>query len=171
MSINARLIRFALAYRHYSYLYGGEYSDVPQPFSFWGYDTVLNQWNETMPPQSSVPNWVAWGAGTTLSARGEGYYYGGYSSNRTTPGWSGPSWATNSLLKYDLINNFWTNNSGPDTIGRAEGVMVNIPASKQGLLIYFGGVTFPYQNSTEVPVSHPFPVRVNAWADLCKFRP
>jgi hypothetical protein len=143
----------ALAYRNYSYLYGGEYSDVPQPFSFWGYDTVLNQWNDTTPPQSSVPDWVAWGAGTTLSARGEGYYYGGYSSNRTTPDWSGPSWATNSLLKYDMVNNFWTNNSGPDTIGRAEGVMVTIPASKQGLLIYFGGVTFPYQNSTEVPVS------------------
>jgi hypothetical protein len=142
-----------LAYRHYSYLYGGEYSDVPQPFSFWGYDTVLNQWNDTAPPQSIVPGWVAWGAGTVISPRGEGYYYGGYSSNQTTPGWSGPSWATNSLLKYDMINNFWTNNTGPDTIGRAEGVMVTIPASKQGLLVYFGGVTFPYDNATEVPVS------------------
>ena len=52
-----------------------------------------------------------------------------------------------------MINNFWTNNSGPDTIGRAEGVMVTIPASKQGLLVYFGGVTFPYENATEVAVS------------------
>jgi hypothetical protein len=143
----------ALAHRDDSYLYGGEYSDVPQPFSLWGYDVVLNQWNETALSQSSNPDWVAWGAGTTINARGEGYYYGGYSSNRTTPGWSGPSWATNSLLKYDMINNFWTNNTGPDTIGRAEGVMVTIPASKQGLLVYFGGVTFPYENATEVAVS------------------
>lgn len=142
-----------VSHTSHSYLYGGEYSNIPQPFSFWGYDTVLNQWNGTAPPQSQVPGWVAWGAGTTISARGEGYYYGGYSSNRTTPGWSGPSWATNSLLKYDMVNNFWTNNTGPDTIGRAEGVMVTIPASKQGLLVYFGGVAFPYENATEVPVS------------------
>ena len=153
MSIHDPLKEADLTYRDNSYLYGGEYSDVPQPFSLWGYDTALNQWNETAPPQSSIPEWVAWGAGTTIGARAEGYYYGGYSTNLTTPGWSGLPWATNSLLKYDIIHNFWTNNSGPDTIGRAEGVMVTIPASKEGLLVYFGGVTFPYENTTEVAVS------------------
>ena len=155
MSIQVAKYMLAFPYEDNSYLYGGEYSNIPQPFSFWAYDTVLNQWNETAPASSSNPNpnWVAWGAGTSISARGEGYYYGGYCSNRTTPGWSGPPWATNSLLKYDMINNFWTNNSGPDTVGRAEGVMVTIPASKQGLLIYLGGVTFPYGNTTEVAVS------------------
>jgi hypothetical protein len=131
----------------------------------------LNQWNATAPPQSPVPNWVAWGAGTTINARGEGYYYGGYSTNLTTPGWSGPPWATNSLLMYDMINNFWTNNSGPDSIGRAEGVMVTIPASKQGLLVYFGGVTFPYENETEVAVSICLMSEPNACSDLCHSRP
>ena len=69
-----------------------------------------------------------------------------------------------------MVNNFWTNNTGPDTIGRAEGVMVTIPASKQGLLVYFGGVAFPYENATEVPVSPCLNIRANPSADLGKSR-
>jgi hypothetical protein len=132
--------------------YGGEYSAVPQPLSFWGYDAILNQWNESSAPPNTI-DWVSWGAGTTVDTRGEGYYYGGYLDNLTTPGWSGPPLATNSLIKYDMVQNYWTNNTGPDNIGRAEGVMVTVPASVQGLLIYFGGVQFPYGDGTEAPVS------------------
>jgi len=74
-------------------------------------------------------------------------------NNLTNPNWSGDQWATSGLLRYDMIQNYWTNSTGPDAIGRAEGAMVTIPASTQGLLIYFGGVTFPYNNTTEVAVS------------------
>jgi hypothetical protein len=41
-----------------------------------------------------------------------------------------------------MVANLWTNDTGPDFVGRAEGVMVNIPAHRQGLLVYFGGVAF-----------------------------
>lgn len=137
------------------YLYGGEYPLVPNNFELWAYDIPLNQWNVTaQSTTSSEVQRVAWGAGTTVGGRAEGYYYGGYLNNNTTPGWNAPSLATSTLLKYDMIANRWTNSTGPDSVGRAEGVMVTIPASRQGLLVYFGGVAFPYRNSTEVAVSH-----------------
>jgi hypothetical protein len=136
------------------YLYGGEYPLVPDQFALWAYDVPLNRWNLTAQPGSSPEvERVAWGGGTTVDGRAEGYYYGGYLNNNTTPGWNAPQMATSSLIKYDMIANSWTNNTGPDAIGRAEGVMVTIPASRQGLLVYFGGVSFPYKNSTEVAVS------------------
>jgi hypothetical protein len=142
------------------YLYGGEYPLVPDNFALWAYDIPLNQWNLTTQSASSpVVQRVSWGAGTTVEGRAEGYYYGGYLNNNTTPGWNAPQMATSNLVKYDMIGNSWTNNTGPDSIGRAEGVMVTIPASRQGLLVYFGGVSFPPTNFTEVAVSH---IAVNA---------
>jgi hypothetical protein len=139
------------------YLYGGEYPLVPDDFALWAYDVPLNQWNLTTQPTSSTDVLrVAWGAGTTIDAMAEGYYYGGYLNNQTTPGWNAPPLATSNLVIYDMIANRFTNNTGPDSVGRAEGVMVTIPASRQGLLIYFGGVSFPYANSTEVAVSPIF---------------
>lgn len=137
------------------YLYGGEYPLVPDGFALWAYDVPLNQWNLTAQPTSSPEvQRVAWGAGTTVVGRAEGYYYGGYLNNSTTPGWNAPQMATSNLVTYDMVGNSWTNNTGPDSIERAEGAMVTIPASRQGLLVYFGGVSFPYPNSTEVAVSH-----------------
>jgi len=53
-------------------------------------------------------------------------------SNRTVPGWTGDPKITSTLIKYDMAGNVWTNNTGPDAIGRAEGVMVYLPASDQG---------------------------------------
>ncbi|ERF76451.1 hypothetical protein EPUS_07331 [Endocarpon pusillum Z07020] len=136
------------------YLYGGEYPLVPNNFELWAYDIPLNQWNVTaQSATSSEVQRVAWGAGTTVGGRAEGYYYGGYLNNSTTPGWNASPLATSTLVRYDMIANSWTNNTGPDSVGRAEGVMVTIPASRQGLLVYFGGVAFPYRNSTEVASS------------------
>lgn len=135
------------------YLFGGEYTLVPEYFSLWAYDVPMNQWDVTeRSTTSSAVEGVAWGAGTTVNGRAEGYYYGGYLNNKTTPGWNAPPWATSSLIKYDMIGNRWTNNTGPDATGRAEGVMVSIPAANQGLLVYFGGVSFPYDNASEVAV-------------------
>ena len=137
------------------YLYGGEYPLVPEEFALWAYDVPMNQWNlTTYSSTSSAVKRVAWGAGTTVQARAEGYYYGGYMNNQTNPGWKGPQLAMSNLVKYDMIGNRWKNNTGPDSTGRAEGVMVTIPSSRQGMLVYFGGVSFPYANSTEVAVSH-----------------
>lgn len=44
----------------------------------------------------------------------------------------------------------WTNNTGPDNVPKAEGVMVYVPASDNGLLIYFGGIIAPFNNATMV---------------------
>ena len=129
------------------YLYGGEFPSPasPQPFTTWIYDIIYNTWNKTTadPTQSSIQR-ASYGAGITLQDRAVGYYYGGWLSNHSVPNWgSAPRLALSSFLQYDLLQNTWTNSSGPDAVGRAEGVMVYIPASDRGMLVYFGGVQIP----------------------------
>ena len=136
------------------YLFGGEYQGNPSDFSFWTYDTVLNQWNETE-YTSNVNDIqrVAYGAGTHIPELGFGYYSGGGINEQTTPGWDGPPIATSNLVRYDYTAGTLNNNTGPDSVGRAEGQMVYLPASDGGLLVYFGGVEDPYRNGTFVGVS------------------
>ena len=137
------------------WLYGGEFSTAPSAFQLWGYDVILNQWNVTSPSPASTDavQRVSYGAGVAVSESGKGFYYGGYLNKLTNPLWNAPQIATGNLITYDMDENTLTNSSGIDSIGRAEGTMVFIPASGAGLLIYFGGVTFPYGNDTEVAVS------------------
>jgi hypothetical protein len=136
------------------WLYGGEFSEAPSSFELWGYDVILNQWNlSTASTVSTSPiQRVSYGAGVASSAIGQGFYYGGYLNNLTNPLWTGPQIATSNLIIFDMDGNSLSNNTGYDDMGRAEGTMVYIPASAAGLLIYFGGVTFPYGNETEVAV-------------------
>lgn len=121
------------------YLYGGESTSSAQPFSLWAYDAIYNQWNQTVSDTSDISP-SSYGAGVAVNDRGVGYYYGGWMSNATIPNWAGPPIASSYLLSYDMIQNRWTNITGPDNTGRAEGVMVYIPASDGGMLVYFGGV-------------------------------
>jgi hypothetical protein len=122
------------------YLFGGEYYQTPpSDFTLLSYDVIYNQWESFGAPSTPI-NSVAWGAGVSISERGEGYYFGGWQSNTTTPGYTGNPVLTSSLIKYDMDGNVWTNNSGPDMMLRAEGVMLYLPASDGGLLIYFGGI-------------------------------
>jgi hypothetical protein len=93
---------------------------------------------------------VSWAAGVSVSDLGKGYAYGGWISNSSQPGWTGDAVAQPNLIKYDMDSGVWTNNTGPDAIPRAEGVMVYIPASNSGLLVYFGGLATPYNNGTIV---------------------
>jgi hypothetical protein len=134
------------------WLYGGEFSEAPSSFELWGYDVIMNQWNKTSASNSQIQR-VSYGAGVASSKAGTGFYYGGYLNNLTNPSWTGPPVATSSLLVFDMDTGIITNNTGFNETGIAEGVMVYIPASSSGLLVYFGGVSYPYGNDTEVPVS------------------
>lgn len=132
------------------YLFGGEYSGTPpDSLKLLSYDPLNNQWDNFGQPATPI-NRVSWGAGVSISERGEAYYYGGWLSNASVPGWTGPAAATNGLIKYNMDSNTWTNNTGPDSIPRAEGVMVYLPASDGGMLVYFGGISTPYGNNTMV---------------------
>ncbi len=132
------------------YLFGGDYNGVsPDIFNLFSYDVINNYWVSFGQPSSPISR-VSWGAGVGVSDRGEGYYYGGWMSNASVPGWTGDPIAKSNMIKYDMDTNVWTNSSGPDTTPRAEGVMVYLPASDGGMLIYFGGITTPYGNSTMV---------------------
>lgn len=62
-------------------------------------------------------------------------------SNASDPDWGdNPATLTSAMLRYNMDTNSWTNITGPDNVGRAEGVMTYIPAGDGGMIVYFGGV-------------------------------
>jgi len=134
------------------YLYGGEYyQSSPQTFDLWSYDAIYGNWT-TVNPDTTQANIQrsSFGAGTVAENIAKGFWYGGWLSNETIPAWGANAFALSNFLEYDMIQNTWSNNSGPDTMGRAEGVMVYIPASDGGMLVYFGGVQDPYGNGSYI---------------------
>ncbi|KAF2464857.1 uncharacterized protein BDR25DRAFT_241162, partial [Lindgomyces ingoldianus] len=138
------------------YLYGGEHADgPPAPFSLWYYDIVYNSWNKSNASVTDTkPDTVraSWGAGAVAQDRAVGYYYGGWLSSNSVPGYIAQT-PLNSMLIYNMKKNSFRNRTGPDDTPRAEGVMVYIPAGDAGMLVYFGGIEFPYGNSTREGVS------------------
>jgi hypothetical protein len=132
------------------YQFGGEYEHTPQALgSIFQYDALINRWSEVdVRDDAQRP---AWGAGVSVEDRAEGYYLGGWLSNRTIPGWAGMPQASSNLIRYDMIGNTFSNITGPNNTGRAEGVMVYLPAGEEGLLVYFGGILDPFHNGTVIP--------------------
>lgn len=122
------------------YLFGGEYYQTPpSTLSLYSYDTLNNYWTNFDNTPRSI-NGVSYGSGVSISELGEAFYYGGWLSNNSVPGWTGAKTATTGLVHYDMDENRWENITGPDGIGRAEGAMVYLPVSDGGMLVYFGGV-------------------------------
>jgi hypothetical protein len=149
------------------YLYGGDYSGItPNAPDLLSYDILNDNWDNFGPPGQSIGS-VSWGGGVGISDLGEGYVLGGWLSNNSMPGWQGGRQATSTLIKFDMDSGTWTNNTGPDTMPRAEGVMVYLPASDSGLLVYFGGIAMPYNNDTMVdsPMSmvHVYDIKSSKW--------
>lgn len=149
------------------YLYGGDYNGIsPNTFSLLSYDVLYNQWESFGTPNEPIQS-VSYGAGVGISELGEGYMLGGWLSNNSVPGWSGEPIATSTLIKYDMDTGDWTNNTGPNSTPRAEGVMVYLPASQNGILVYFGGLTTPGNNGTVVgaPMSeiHIYDIVSSSW--------
>ncbi|KAK3313668.1 hypothetical protein B0H66DRAFT_357773 [Apodospora peruviana] len=114
------------------YLYGGDYYQTSQAaFILYSYDILEDNWVSFGPPTGSgtiTP--TSYGAGVSLSFRGEAFYYGGWVDNTT---------ASNRLVKYTMDTNSFSSLAGPDDIKRAEGIMVFLPIGDAGMLIYFGG--------------------------------
>ncbi|KAI9811507.1 MAG: hypothetical protein M1832_000882 [Thelocarpon impressellum] len=131
------------------FLFGGEYQGTPDDFQLWSYDTIGDSWNVSAPASKQIER-VAYGAGVAVNESGLAYYYGGWLGNKSVAGWTGPAMATSTLIQYDMVKDQWTNNTGPDMVGRAEGIMVHIPASDGGMLVYFGGISTPFGNETAV---------------------
>ncbi|KAK4123424.1 hypothetical protein N657DRAFT_463263 [Parathielavia appendiculata] len=134
------------------YLFGGEYYQQPpsQQYTLWSFDTIYNTWESFGSPAQDDIGAVSYGAGVSVSETGEGYYYGGWRSNNTVPGWTGPPLAQTGLVKYTMDSNTWSTDAGPDSVGRAEGSMVFIPVGDGGMLVYFGGVQDPHGNGSWV---------------------
>ncbi|KAK0704486.1 hypothetical protein B0H67DRAFT_350674 [Lasiosphaeris hirsuta] len=132
------------------YLYGGEtYQTPPTSFVLYSYDILYNNWVSFGPPSGSatvIP--TSYGAGVSISWRGEAYYYGGWMSNTSVPGWVGPPQASSRMIKYTMDGNTFSNLTGPDNVARADGEMVYIPIGDAGMLVYFGGSQDLYGNGT-----------------------
>ncbi|KAJ8060016.1 hypothetical protein OCU04_011627 [Sclerotinia nivalis] len=149
------------------YLFGGDYFGTsPSSPNLYSYDILYNQWENFGPPNNGVTS-VSYGMGVGISDLGQGYMLGGWQSNASIPGWSGPPIATSGMIKYDYQMGTWTNNTGPDQFGRAEGVMLYLPASRIGVLVYFGGIQTPYNNQTVVasPMNqiHVYDIQSSQW--------
>jgi hypothetical protein len=150
------------------YLYGGEFQAAPPEFSFWAYDTILDQWNETTYEgnDDSIQR-VSFGAGTQIQELGRGYYFGGYQNNHTSPNWAGSTVSTSNLIIYDFNEGSLRNNTGPDSVGRAEGTLHYLPASDGGLLVYFGGIEDPSKNGSVIAADmktiHIFDISSSKW--------
>jgi hypothetical protein len=143
------------------YLFGGEYQNSPDSFSNWAYDILNDKWTSPTPDvtQNGIQR-ASFGAGLAVQDIAMGFYYGGWQSNETIATYGPNPIALSNMITYDMIQNKWANATGPDSIGRAEGVIVYIPASDRGMLVYFGGIQTPYSNSTwtGVPMSVSQPI-------------
>ncbi|KAK3339706.1 hypothetical protein B0T25DRAFT_511899 [Lasiosphaeria hispida] len=135
------------------YLYGGEtYQTPPTSFVLYSYDILYDNWVSFGPPSGSatvIP--TSYGAGVSISWRGEAYYYGGWMSNASVPGWTGAPQASNRMIKYSMDSNTFSNLTGPDSVARADGEMVYIPIGDAGMLVYFGGSQDLHGNGTLTP--------------------
>ena len=116
------------------FLYGGEFQSNPTDFLMWSYDALYDKW-ESLPPDlsSNRIHRASYGASAVVQDRGMAYWYGGSLSNSTVPTWGGPPVLLSNLIQYDMVKNTFTNITGYDSIGRAEGIMVYIPASDGGV--------------------------------------
>lgn len=98
------------------YLFGGEHTlgEPPMPFNLYGYDVLNNQWDSFGPSRTGASiSKVSYGAGVSVDTRGEAYYFGGWLSNASVPGWgTGPPVATTGLVKYTMDTNTFANNTG-----------------------------------------------------------
>ncbi|KAH7116928.1 cell wall anchored protein [Dendryphion nanum] len=129
------------------YQYGGEYGNqMPEDFKLWYYDIVYNTWNISQAETGDIKR-ASWGAGAVAQDKARGYYYGGFLSGSSVPGYSARV-PLSTMIVYDMLANRFRNQTGPDQIPRAEGSMIYLPAGDSGLLVYFGGVEFPHGNST-----------------------
>ncbi|EKJ70717.1 hypothetical protein NXS19_011706 [Fusarium pseudograminearum] len=124
------------------YLFGGEYNDVtPWDFDLYAYDIINDEWDNLGVSRTDNIVGLSYGAGVSIPDRGEAYYYGGWMNNATVADWGdAPQVPTSYLVRYEMDTNSWSNDTGPDDIGRAEGVMVHIPAGDGGMLVYLGGI-------------------------------
>ncbi|KAH7252247.1 hypothetical protein BKA59DRAFT_525623 [Fusarium tricinctum] len=124
------------------YLFGGEYNGItPWDFDLYAYDIIKDEWDNLGVSRTDDIVGLSYGAGVSISDRGEAYYYGGWMNNATDADWGdAPQVPTSYLLRYEMDTNKWSNDTGPDDTGRAEGVMVHIPAGDGGMLVYFGGI-------------------------------
>ncbi|KAK4243275.1 hypothetical protein C7999DRAFT_18358 [Corynascus novoguineensis] len=137
------------------FLVGGEETRgyASSAFHFHSYDILYDRWDDFGEPETvNPPNISSYGAGVGVSETGHGYYYGGWISNASMRGWTGPRTMSSNFYCYEYDTNTTTAVNPPDSRPRAEGAMAWIPAGDSvGMLVYFGGLVSPHGNETTEP--------------------
>ncbi|KZM20907.1 uncharacterized protein EKO05_0006355 [Ascochyta rabiei] len=138
------------------YAYGGEHenSDTADK-RLWFYDILYDTWNVSITNSITSISPAAWGAGTIASNKALGYYYGGWPTSSTNSDDSSTK-ALSTMVVYNMLENKFSTQLGPDQIGRAEGVMLYVPAGDAGVLIYFGGIQVINGTHQPLPMSDIF---------------
>ena len=109
------------------------------PFETWTYVEFVNMWSNVSTEGDPV-SYVAHGMSAVAADSGVAYYLGGYHDSQTDARWSQSRVYTSNLVTFDMVTRSYSNSTGPDSIGRGEGIMTFVLASTSGLLVYFGGV-------------------------------
>ncbi|KAK6338638.1 hypothetical protein TWF696_009449 [Orbilia brochopaga] len=142
------------------YLYGGKFTNAqPVPFDLWVYDALYDSWDVVNQTGVATGNGngngngfnvarIYNGASTVVERLGMGYYLGGWVGPDSQYGYEGDEFAVASLLSYDMVGNVWKNDTIPNGVPRAEGVMLYVPISDNGMLVAFGGVQVPGPDQT-----------------------
>ena len=141
------------------FMFGGEFPEDEEPLpvapGIWTYDTWNDNWT-LLPQDPSTEKYSltrpSFGAGAVVEHEGRAYYLGGWVGKQNVPGWTGNRTAVSGMVIYNMVENTWRNETGPDTKSpRVEGVLLYIPAGDKGLLVSFGGV-YAHSNGTVTPV-------------------
>jgi hypothetical protein len=152
------------------YLYGGEHSDPKKrtsqgEFTLWYYDTIYDKWESPSADGSkSRISWPALGA-SAVSDQGVAYYYGGYLTNASDLDTSGQPVMQSAMISYDMDSRVWVNDTGSST-PRAEGSLHFLPASDNGMLVYFGGVEGNLSGVDPIYVCEELITRANIPTDI-----
>jgi hypothetical protein len=138
------------------FAFGGYFPEsTPVPFQTWSmYESSSGSrsW-KTETVQGDTMSYVAHGMAAIAQDAGVGYYLGGYLDEGTIPGWNTERMYTSSLVSFDMVAGNYVNATGPDGMGRGEGLMIFMPASTAGILVYFGGLIQDWETGTVDAVS------------------
>jgi hypothetical protein len=121
------------------YSFGGDFmSETPSSFATWTYSEQNSTW-DIVPTLGDKMHYLSHGMSAVAQDAGISYYLGGYQDNTTDQSLSSKTYSSG-LISFDMVQREYSTMTGPDGNGRGEGIMVFIPASTSGLLVYFGGV-------------------------------
>lgn len=114
------------------------------------FDTIYNNWSVIdNDPSLDFIKAPSFGASAVDQNSGVAYSYGGFvREGASNPRQGGGRTPARELVRYDMVQNQWKNVRVFENTARSSGALFYIPASDEGMLVYFGGVQFDDRNNS-----------------------